>query len=164
MAGGGATREGVRQEMFLAKPESHVVLLRGQDGDVRFPPICPNCQSPASGMGAIQRAFVFHVPSESDTPNSSEPVVNTLRVPFCPACAALHRTQGRAWRGGDWTFVSSVGVEALLGCPGAARRIHNVLRVVASALRVEDLPASECARANPSRPRCRLHALPLSSL
>jgi hypothetical protein len=79
---------------------------------------------PAIAGLTISRAFVFHVPSGNDTPNSSDPVINTLRVPFCGACLDLQRLQHKP--PSPWTALLRIACEGE-GLAGAGATVIGCL-------------------------------------
>ena len=110
LANGGTTLEHLRKAVFEAPPEANLILLRLQDGTVRFPPVCPNCEQPAASTLRIQRAFLFHVQSGDDTPNETVPSIDAFDVPFCDAC--LHRQRSEQSAPSYWTPLLRILSEA----------------------------------------------------
>jgi hypothetical protein len=115
LANGGTTLEYLRKAVLEAPPEANLILLRLQDGTLRFPPVCPNCGQPAASALRIQRAFLFHVQSGDDTPNETVPSIDAFEVPFCDAC--LHRQRSEQSAPGFWTPLLRIlsGAEGLAG-------------------------------------------------
>jgi hypothetical protein len=110
MANGGTTLEDLRRAVFEAAPEANIVLLRSQDGTVRFPPVCPSCGEPAASTLQIQRAFLFHVQSGDDTPNHQVASIDVVGVPFCNDC--LNRQLSLRRVPSPWTPVGRIFSEA----------------------------------------------------
>ncbi len=93
LAKGGTTLDQLRAAIFNAPPETNLVLLQSLDDSLRFPPICPNCEKPASSRLKIERVFLFYVYKSDDSPNETVPSINTLEVPFCNECQQQQRAR-----------------------------------------------------------------------
>ncbi len=68
-------------------PNPHSITLRGRPAEASFPPRCPRCGKVASKSIGFSKVFLR---SDGD---SSNYVIETVEVPFCDACIALHRRQ-----------------------------------------------------------------------
>ena len=64
-----------------------VVALRGSPRRVVWPPICPNCGSPASTHIDVAKIFGRYYQYSS---RSSFQTLVTMRIPFCRPCADRH--------------------------------------------------------------------------
>jgi hypothetical protein len=93
LAHAGATLQQLRDAVLRAPPGTNLVLLRISNSPVHFPPICPGCERPAASSLRIERAFLFHVQNDSDTPNDTIQSIDAFNVPFCNACLHQHRAQ-----------------------------------------------------------------------
>ncbi len=89
----GTTLHQLRDAALRAPPGTNLVLLRIPDSPVHFPPICPGCGQPAASTLRIERAFLFHVQNDGDTPNETLQAIDAFDVPFCDACLHQHRAQ-----------------------------------------------------------------------
>ena len=96
LAGGGTTLEALRTAVIHAPPESNLVFVRTQGDAIRFPSACPNCGLPASSTMRIERAFLFHVEHDSETPNETVQAIDAFDVPFCGACLDRQQAERRA--------------------------------------------------------------------
>lgn len=93
LANAGTTLYQLRDAVLRAPPETNLVLLRIQSGPVHCPPVCPNCEQPATSTLRIERAFLIHVQSDDDTPNDTLQSIDTVDVPFCEGCFQQQRAQ-----------------------------------------------------------------------
>lgn len=101
LADTGTTLEQLRAAVSDAPPEANLVFLQLQNAATRFPPICPNCEQPATSVLPIQRAFLFRVLHDADTPNETVPSIDQFDVPFCDAC--LHQLRSQRIPPSPWT-------------------------------------------------------------
>lgn len=93
LANGGTTLEMLRRAIYQTPPEANLVLIQSLPPAIRFPPFCANCGQPAASTLRIERAFLLHVDSGSDTPNETVQCINEFQVPFCTACLAQQSAQ-----------------------------------------------------------------------
>lgn len=106
LARGGTTVEEMRRAVY----EAPVVMVRLDRGGVRFPAVCPNCGAAAGARIRMERAFLFHVDSGDDTPNSTVQSIDVYDVPFCERCVGQHR--GEVTAPSPWTPLKRVMSEA----------------------------------------------------
>lgn len=71
-------------------PNEHVMLLWGNLGDARFPPLCPNCGNAATDTLKLSKIFWRSSGEESTQ------VVISVSVPFCGDCIAGHQAESPA--------------------------------------------------------------------
>lgn len=92
LATGGIGIEELRREIFNAAKLTNIILLRGDRQAPHFPTICPNCEAPATTTLTIERPFIYWIHSNSDTPNSTLPIIDSYKIPFCGNCLNQHQS------------------------------------------------------------------------
>jgi hypothetical protein len=81
-------------EQSLA-PNVFMVELRGAPKTLTWPPICANCGGSASERIRVQKAFYRFARWGRGYNNAPAYKTVTAEIPFCYACAELHRAEAR---------------------------------------------------------------------
>lgn len=94
-------------------PHAHRFEIAGGPRPMVFPPLCPNCGSPADRTVKVAKVFC----GSSGDDWQSQRHVQHMQVPFCASCVASHEAQ--VWRPNLFDKLLSLAGENLLAALGS---------------------------------------------